>query len=336
MAENYIHDGSLSQIKSIDFDTMSNPEIKRRSVLGPGPGTEFPDLWGGVGEPKRGGLIDPRMGTGSRDVNCATCGLNNSACDGHFGHIDLAETVFHIGYLPFVHKILTCICPRCSKLLVHKNESEISDLLKTRVGKERMAHIRSTSKNITHCQGVKYGCGAAIPKIKIERKKSSDAINIIAETELDNKDENEKVKKLRHILTPEIVYDILKNISDEDCRILGMDPSRTRPEDFLHKVFPVPPVQMRPSAKGDFMGGTSMEDDLTHKLADIVKANTRIIKNKENQTENNSKYNADHAHLLQYHVYTYIDNDSAAVLKSEQKGKPFKSLGSRLKGKTGR
>ena len=336
MSENYIHDGSLSQIKSIDFDVMPNSEIKKRSALGPGPGIEIPDLWDGVGEPKKGGLIDSRMGTGSREINCARCGLSSTPCIGHFGHITLAEIVFHIGYLPFVHKILTCICPRCSKLLVYKNEDEIKDLLKTRVGKERMAHIRSTSKNITYCQNPNYGCGAQIPKIKIEVKKSSGAINIIAETELDNKDDGEGKKKLRQILTPDIVYDILRNISDEDCRILGMDPLRSRPDDMLHKEFPVPPVQMRPSAKGDFMGGTSMEDDLTHKLADIVKANMRIIKNKENQNENNSKYNPDHAHLLQYHVHTYMDNDSAAVLKSEQKGKPFKSLGSRLKGKTGR
>src|SRR3989338_1369607 len=136
-----------------------------------------------------------------------------------------------------------------------------------------MANIRATSKNITYCQNPNYGCGAQIPKIKIEVKKSSGAINIIAETELDNKDDGEGKKKLRQILTQDIVYDILRNISDEDCRILGMDPLRSRPDDMLHKEFPVPPVQMRPSAKGDFMGGTSMEDDLTHKLADIVKAN---------------------------------------------------------------
>ena len=50
-------------------------------------------------------------------------------------------------------------------------------------------------------------------------------------------------------------------------------------------ILPVPPVQMRPSTIGDFGGGSSMEDDLTRKLADIVKAHLRI-KNKENQNEN--------------------------------------------------
>jgi len=336
MGDEYVYDDSYNQIKSIDFDILGNTEIKRMSALGNGPGTSTTELYEANGEPKKDGLVDPRLGTCSIDVLCASCSLNTTYCVGHFGHIDLAEIVFHIGYLPFVHKVLSCICPRCSRLLVYKNEDEMKELLKLRTGKERMSYIRGISKNITYCQNPNFGCGAQIPKIKVDIKKASAAINIIAETELDNKDDNEGKKKLRQILTPDIVYDILKNISDDDCRILGMDPERSRPEDMVHKIFPVPPVQMRPSARGDYMGGASMEDDLTHKLADIVKANLRIIKNKENQTEMNSKYNPDHAHLLQFHVGTYNENDSMSLPKSEQKGKPVKSLASRLKGKTGR
>ena len=338
MSEEYIYDNLYSQINSIDFDVLSNNEIKRMSALGEGIGIEIADLYDNA-EPKKGGLIDPRLGTSGIDINCATCGLNTTYCVGHFGHIDLAEVVFHIGYLPFVHKILTCICPRCSKLLIYKNEEEIKDILKMRTGKERMSYIRAASKNITYCQNPNYGCGAQIPKIKVEINKSSGAINIIAEIELnskENKENNEGNKKLRQILTPDIVYDILKNISDSDCIILGMDPLKSRPEDMIHKVFPVPPVQMRPSVRGDFAGGTSMEDDLTHLLANIVKANIRIIKNKENQNENNSKYNIDHAHLLQYHVGYFIEDDSIIPLNAEQKGKQYKTLASRLKGKTGR
>lgn len=339
MSDDQIYDDTYSQIKCVDFSVWKNDDIKKNSALGKGPGIEIPDLFGGGGnDPKKGGLVDQRLGPCSHDIYCATCGLDMTHCNGHFGHIDLAEIVFHIGYLPFVHKILTCICLRCAKLLIYKNEDEIKELLKLRSGKDRMAYIRAASKNITYCQHANQGCGAPIPKVKIETKKSSSAINMIAEIESEGKDEGEGKKKQRLILPPEAIYDILKNISDEDCRILGIEPTRTRPEDLLHKVFPVPPVQVRPSARGDFTGGSSMEDDLTHKLADIVKANIRIVKNKENQTGDmaSSKYNPDHAHLLQYHVATYIENESLTLLKSEQKGKPFKSLASRLKGKPGR
>lgn len=335
MDDDYNYDDSYCQIDTVDFDIWSNDDILNESALGKGPGIENPELYENS-DPKKGGLIDLRMGTSTTEINCPTCGLSTLYCPGHFGHINLAEVIFHIGYLPFVHKILTCICPRCSKLLMYKNENEIAELLKMRTGKERMSYIKAAAKNITYCQHANNGCGAPIPKIKIETKKTSSAINIIAEIDLENKEEGETKKKLRQILTPDIVYGILKNISDNDCRILGIDPTRSRPEDMIHRIFPVPPVQMRPSVRGEFMGGSSMEDDLTHKLADIVKANMRIIKNKESQNEAAMKYNVDHAHLLQYHVLTYIDNESTTILKSEQKGRPYKSLGSRLKGKAGR
>ena len=315
MSDDQLYDDTYSQIKSVEFSAWGNDAIKKNSALGKGPGIEIPDLFDKT-DPKKGGLIDQRLGPCSHDIYCATCGLDMTCCNGHFGHIDLAEIVFHIGYLPFVHKILTCICLRCAKLLIYKNEDELKELLKLRSGKDRMTYIRAVSKNITYCQYSNYGCGAPIPKVKIETKKSSSAINVIAEIEADGKDEGEGKKKQRHVLPPEAIYDILKNISDEDCRILGIEPTRTRPEDLLHKVFPVPPVQVRPSARGDFTGGSSMEDDLTHKLADIVKANIRIIKNKENQSGDatSSKYNPDHAHLLQYHVATYIENESLTLL----------------------
>ena len=332
------YDGYVSQIDRVEFDIWGSSEIKAISTIGNAAGIDIPDLYDNS-EPKKGGLIDPRLGTIGNDSECVTCGLSTIYCPGHFGHIDLADYVFHIGYLPYLHRIMSCICPRCSKLIVYKNEDEIKELLRTKNGKERLAYMKALSKNITHCQKPDYGCGTPIPKIKIDQKKSSPTINVIAETDLEaSKDENgvEGKKKLKQKLTPDIIYDILKNISDEDCVILGMDPKRSRPEDMIHKIFPVPPVQMRPSTKGDFMGGSTMEDDLTHKLADIVKANLRIIKNKENQNEAGSKYNADHTHLLQYHVATYFDNDSLSLPKSEQKGKPLKSVSERIKTKEGR
>ena len=49
-----------------------------------------------------------------------------------------------------------------------------------------------------------------------------------------------------------------------------------------------------------------------------------------------AKYANDHIHFLQYHIATYLDNETLAIPKSEQKGKVIKSLGQRLKGKEGR
>jgi DNA-directed RNA polymerase II subunit RPB1 len=339
--EIYSYEDRVRQIDHVDFTIFGNEEIKKISALGrDNPGIEIPDLYENL-EPKRGGLIDPRLGTTDNHIDCATCGLNNTYCVGHFGHIDLAEPIFHIGFLAYVKKILSCICLRCSKLLVYKNEEEIEDMLKNKSEKARMNEIRNLVKNVTTCQKKYYGCGNQVSKIKLEIKKNTGAINIISETDLSGlADEagagEDGKKKNRQILTPDIVYDILKGISDVDCRIMGMDPEKSRPEMMIQKVFPVPPVQMRPSARADFMAASTLEDDLTHKLADIIKANIRIRKHKETMNENTAKYASDHIHLLQFHGVTYLNNETISLPRSEQKGKATKSLESRLKGKEGR
>ena len=70
------------------------------------------------GRPKLGGLMDPRQGVVDRMSRCQTCAGNMTECPGHFGHIELAKPVYHIGFLTKTMKILRCVCFFCSKLLV--------------------------------------------------------------------------------------------------------------------------------------------------------------------------------------------------------------------------
>jgi DNA-directed RNA polymerase II subunit RPB1 len=59
---------------------------------------EYPDIMDeGTQRVKIGGLMDPRMGTIDRNFKCQTCGESMADCPGHFGHIELARPVFHIG-----------------------------------------------------------------------------------------------------------------------------------------------------------------------------------------------------------------------------------------------
>jgi DNA-directed RNA polymerase II subunit RPB1 len=57
---------------------------------------------------------------------------------------------------------------------------------------------------------------------------------------------------------------------------MGFDPKYARPEWMILTVLPVPPPPVRPSIMAD----TSLrsEDDLTYKLADILKANANLKK----------------------------------------------------------
>ena len=56
------------------FARMNDDDIKNVSLL-------FENQ-----EPKRGGLIDPRMG-GCGDTICAMCQIGATYCNGHIGHI---------------------------------------------------------------------------------------------------------------------------------------------------------------------------------------------------------------------------------------------------------
>ncbi len=337
MQDIHRYNEKTSSIERIDFSVLGNKEILNMSVLGRDtPGLIVPDLYDNT-EPTKGGLIDQRMGVTDNHLECSTCGLGTNYCVGHFGHMKLEEKVYHMGYLDTVTKILRCVCIRCSKLLVYKNESDIIDLLKNKKGKNRLTEFKNLVKNVTYCMKNNYGCGAPVPKIKSDIKKTTAIINIVAEYQTNvSTDDNPDKKPIREILTPERVYQILKNISDQDCYILGFDPKINRPEDFIHSVFPVPPVQVRPSVRGDFLASSTREDHLTIKLSDILKANLRIQKHKETNNENTLKYFQDHVNYLQYHVATYYDNESLSLPQSEQKGMVTKSLSSRLKGKEGR
>lgn len=47
--------------------------------------------------PREKGLNDPKLGSIDRSVACGTCGEDMLECPGHFGHIELATPVFHVG-----------------------------------------------------------------------------------------------------------------------------------------------------------------------------------------------------------------------------------------------
>lgn len=337
MQDLHRYNEKTSKIDKIEFTVLGNKEIKDMSALGKDTsGLQVADLYDNT-EPKKGGLIDQRMGVTNNDLECTKCGLGTNYCPGHFGHLDLAEKVFHMGFYDYVLSFLRCVCPNCSKLLVYKNEDEITDLLKNKKGKNRLTELKNLVKNVTYCQKQNYGCGAPIPKIKKDIRKSTAIVNIIAEYQSNNAtEENPDKKPQKRDLTPEVCYNILKNISDEDCYIMGIDPTKTRPEDLIHSTFPVPPVPVRPSVRGDFSSSVTREDQLTVKLAEILKAHLRLQKHKDNMNENTVKYFQDHISYLQYHIATYYDNESLNLPQSEQKGIATKCLTSRLKGKEGR
>jgi DNA-directed RNA polymerase II subunit RPB1 len=69
-------------------------------------------------------------------------------------------------------------------------------------------------------------------------------------------------------------------MTDEDCIALGFDVRYVRPDWMLVTVLPVPPPPVRPSVMMD--SSARCEDDLTHKLVEIIRANNNLARQKTN------------------------------------------------------
>ena len=114
---------------------------------------------------------------------------------------------------------------------------------------------------------------------------------------------------------------------------MGMDANFSRPDWMLCTVLPVPPLCVRPAVV--MFGSARNQDDLTHKLADILKANNELIKNE--QAGAAAHIITENVKMLQFHVATLVDNDMPGLPKAMQKsGRPLKAIKARLKGKEGR
>ena len=327
-----LNNDDINYIKKIQFSIFSNEDIKDYSSITEEEGIDIAETYE-AGEPKRGGLVDTRLGITDGNLECAYCGLNANYCQGHIGHTLLDEPIFHYGLLSHIKSILTCICLKSSKLLIDMNNSKYKHILELH-GKNRFIEIKKLCSKITISS-----VGISVPKIKIDIKNS--VIYFIAEYNISSSllEEVDNKKKIKEILNAFDIYNIFKNISDNDWILMGFDPSTYRPESLLIINLPIPPVTIRPSLKTEYLAINTFEDSLVHNFIEIVKANNKLKKNKEKDNLGiNNKYTIDSLNLLQYHVATMYDNESLSLPTNEQKigGKPTKSISERLKGKTGR
>ncbi|ALC48227.1 RpII215 [Drosophila busckii] len=331
----------LRQVKRVQFGILSPDEIRRMSVTEGG--VQFAETLEG-GRPKLGGLMDPRQGVIDRTSRCQTCAGNMTECPGHFGHIDLAKPVFHIGFITKTIKILRCVCFYCSKMLVSPHNPKIKEIVMKSKGqpRKRLAYVYDLCKGKTICEGGEDmdltkdnqqvdpnkkpghgGCGHYQPSIR------RTGLDLTAEWKHVNEDSQEK----KIIVSAERVWEILKHITDEECFILGMDPKYARPDWMIVTVLPVPPLAVRPAVV--MFGAAKNQDDLTHKLADIIKANNELRKNEASGAA--AHVIQENIKMLQFHVATLVDNDMPGMPRAMQKsGKPLKAIKARLKGKEGR
>lgn len=324
----------VETVRGIQFSIMGPEEIKKRSVVE----VTATELYQGL-DPVAHGLFDQRMGVIDHSRLCRTCEQRNTMCPGHMGHIVLARPVFYVQYFDIIKKLLKCVCFRCSRLLVDVEKPDIKAFLAKKHSRQKRwdTMSRMNSQKIVRCGAQTLdGCGARQP-VRITRE---GMLRIAMEwTDLDEASSSTGsssgaaggVKKI--VLTAEDVLRILRRISDADADVLGFSPRYCRPEWLVCTVLPVPPPAVRPSVRND--GGQRCEDDLTHTLLAIVKANNAI---KAKLEKNASKDQIDiMVAMLQSYVASFIDNSVGGLLQMKQRtGRPLRALFDRLCGKEGR
>ena len=308
---------SPKRIGKIEFGLLSPKQIRDMSVCK----VIWPDTYDDDGFPYPKGLMDPSLGVIDPGLRCKTCGQKQGDCPGHFGHIDLAKPVIHVGYTRLIRKLLRVTCRECGRLLLEKEEIEKFSALED----DPYSDETIGEKDIKKERVCPY-CGEQ--QFKINFEKPTSFVEVSSET-----DENGKTHKTEHKLTSADIRERLERIPDDDLRLLGIDPEVARPEWAVLTVLPVPPVTVRPSIILE--NGQRSEDDLTHKLVDIIRINQRF---KENQDAGAPQLIIEDLwELLQYHVTTYLDNEVADCPPARHRsGRPLKTLSQRLKGKDGR
>ena len=354
-------DVTPKSIKGIEFGTLSAKEIMAQSEAE----VKTRDLYdlekGRIA--KEFGALDPRMGISSNSSECATCHGNLASCHGHFGHVRLALPVFHVGYFKSTIQILQCICKTCGCILLDEAEKRkyLSELRRPHIDNLRRMKIL---KNIidqckkqrrclkcNHINGVvkKAASGAGPAALKIVHdtfrwvgKRSVPEKDVwddeISQVLIRNPELEKFTKRMYEDLNPLKVLNLFKQISPSECELLGIDPSRGgRPEMYIWRYLPTPPVCIRPSV---MMDAQSNEDDLTVKLTEIVWTSSLIKAGIEKGISiNNLMEQWDY---LQLSVAMYINSDAAnpALLPSAGAGskssKPIRAFCQRLKGKQGR
>ncbi|MFH1608258.1 MAG: DNA-directed RNA polymerase subunit A' [archaeon] len=283
------------KVGAIGFSLLSPEKIKKLSSAK----IVTPELYDIDGYPVDGGLMDLRLGAIDPGTRCRTCGGRLKECLGHSGSIDLARPVIHLKYVPLIELGLRCFCKECGKLMIADKDLE-------KYPPSQRAKKAKDAKKCPHC-------GAANEKVKLD-KPTSFYIG-------------------RKRLFPTEIREILVGIPEEELKKIGVNKDTCKPEWAVLTALLVPPVTVRPSIILE--SGERSEDDLTHKLSDIIRANQRLWENLNAGAP--EVIIEDLWDLLQFHITTFFDNSVARIPPARHRsGQPLKTITERIKGKEGR
>jgi len=308
------------KLSNIYYSVLSPKKVRELAVVK----IISPDLYDQDGFPVEGGIFDPRMGVIDPGLTCKTCGKKFDECPGHFGYIELTRPVIHPFYAKKIYDILSSTCPKCGRVVLSdKKLKEIKERVENLSLEEReeaLKEIWSALRKIKKCPH----CGAEKPIVVFEKPYYFYYIE-----EVEDEENKKNKKEIKHKLDPIRIRNWLENVKDEELWFFAINPE-IRPEWFVLTNLLVPPPQVRPSIILET--GERSEDDLTHKLVDIVRVNQKLLEYINAGTP--QVVVDDLWDLLQYHVATYFDNELPGIVPATHRsGRPLKTLIPRIKSK---
>ena len=293
------------RIAGIEFRILSPDLIRKMSAID----IKSPETYDKDGFPMEGGIMDNHLGVINPGLRCKTCGNTMKRCPGHFGHIELVRPVAHSEFGKKLEQLMQATCKECGRIAIADEKLEP---LKVFIGDESVdigKKIIAKAKKVKKC-----------PHCSAERKPV-----------LLDKPTNFYLDKDR--IYPTQIREWVEKIPDNDLEFFGYEKGKLRPEWFVMTALPVPPINLRPSITLET--GIKSEDDLTHKLVDIIRINLRLKDNIDAGAP--QLIIEDLWDLLQYHVTTYFNNNTAGVPPAKHRsGRALRTLVQRLQGKKGR
>ena len=303
-------------IVGVQFGIANPEDIRKRSVV-----EVTTDKTYQSNQPVPNGVFDARFGVIENGKVCPTCKQTNQSCPGHFGHIDLARPVYLYQFFDTIEKLSNLLCLNCSKTIMPIEEI---DAMTSSGGAARFKDIRDNmGKRPESCPSCETPLFSKVAKV----------VGKVASLEGQWAVKKGQEPQPPVPIQPELILRAFQRLTNEDCNRIGFNSKYSRPEWMLCTVLAVPPLTVRPSVVMD--DHNKMEDDLTHKLICIIRANDRV-RDKIDKGESADLIDK-HTALLQYEVATYVDNDIKGMAPSTQRsGRPLRTLKSRFGAKTGR
>ena len=213
--------------------------------------------------PRLNGPNDPALGPSDRRVRCATCQNTWFGCPGHLGVIRLPIPVYHVGFVDFVYKILQSFCWVCSCPLGCADDPRLKESMR---GIARFTQVFIMGRGRFTCKA----CNAPQPKYskvgmvisRVFKPKQLTAVAALGA---------QLLAATTRRFTPADALDILRNISDEHCWMMGVNPQKAHPSWMILQNLAVLPPNARPAIMASEGSKRRGQDDITSQTQDIIK-----------------------------------------------------------------